>query len=69
MNKGNVPYKFGLQLQIGCMRSGLQTSPLGYKGVNLRAITPTQRVFKTWIKTQMQVVGHVLARHETIFIE
>jgi hypothetical protein len=47
MNKGNVPYKFGLQLQIGCMRSGLQTSPLGYKGVNLRAITPTQRVFKT----------------------
>ncbi len=51
------------------MRLGLWASPLGYEGVNLGAITHTQRVVKTWIETKMQVVGHVLVRHETIFIE
>jgi hypothetical protein len=31
--------------------------------------THTQKVVKTWIKAKMKVVGHVLIRHETIFIE
>jgi hypothetical protein len=67
--QGQCSCKLILQLQVRCMRLGLQISQLGYEGVNLGAITTTQRVVKTWIKTQMQVVGHVLARHETIFIE
>jgi len=45
--QGQCSCKLVLQLQVGCMRLGLQISQLGYEGVNLGAITTTQRVVKT----------------------
>jgi len=35
--------KLVFQLQVGCMRLGLQISQLEYEGVNLGAITTTQK--------------------------
>jgi hypothetical protein len=45
-------------------------NPLGYRGVNLCAITKTQiREVITRVNIRMQVVKHVPTMHKTISIE